>query len=213
MSRCEVTQDVWEKFMWRRKDLRFNGTRYPAIGVTWDHVQEFVGKLNKTAGPKAHLNFRLPTEAEWEWACRAGTDTAFHFGETITPKLANYGGGLVHAGGVSWDGVVWILPSEGPMEIGHFPANAWGLHDTAGNVSEWVQDVYAPYPETKETLVDPVGPTPEEVKKVQGVVIRVIRGGSWISTPGECQSSASNYYLYHAASSYIGFRLAAEPVR
>ena len=112
----------------------------------------------------------LPTEAEWEYACRAGTTTPFHFGGTISTDQANYDGNYTYGNGKK--GVY----REKTTPVGSFPANPWGLFDMHGNVWEWCQDWYGPYPKTD--ITDPQSLTNGEA--------RVLRGGSWNGNPGDC---------------------------
>src|SRR5262249_48760427 len=106
--------------------------------------------------------YRLPTEAEWEYACRAGTTTAFHFGDSLSSDQANHSG----------TGKAWRTP------VGSYPGNAFGLHDMHGKVWEWCADWHGAYP--PHDVVDPQGP--EDWR-------RVVRGGSWISSPRFCSSA------------------------
>ena len=131
----------------------------PVEQVEWDGCQEFAKKLRD----KDKKPYRLPTEAEWEYACRAGTTTPFYFGDTISTDQANYDGNHVYGNGKK--GVY----REKTTPVGSFPANAWGLHDMHGNVWQWCQDWYGDYPQND--VVDPQGP--EKGK------LRVLRGGSW----------------------------------
>jgi sulfatase modifying factor 1 len=118
--------------------------------------------------------YRLPSEAEWEYACRAGTTTPFHFGATICTDQANYDGNYTYGKGKKG---VW---REETTPVGSFPANAWGLCDMHGNVCEWCQDWYGPYP--KGDIKDPQGP------KRGGA--RVVRGGSWDGGSRFCRAAS-----------------------
>jgi formylglycine-generating enzyme required for sulfatase activity len=137
--------------------------------VSWDDCQEFVAKLCRRAGRV----FRLPTEAQWEYACRAGTRTPFHFGETISAEQANYDGN--HTYGEGHKGV----SRKKTTPVDSFPANAWGLHDMHGNVWGWCQDWYGPYQNPDQT--DPEGS--------KNGTARVLRGGSWFNDPWYCRSA------------------------
>ena len=117
--------------------------------------------------------YRLPTEAEWEYACRAGTTTPFHFGDTISTDQANYDGN--HTYGKGKKGVY----RQKTTPVGSFPPNAWGLYDMHGNVWEWCQDWFGPYP--KGDNIDQKGSEKGEY--------RVLRGGSWIFFPLRCRSA------------------------
>ena len=129
---------------------------------------------------KDKKSYRLPTEAEWEYACRAGTTTPFHFGETISTDQANYNGNFTYGNGKK--GVY----RKKTTPVGSFPANAWGLYDMHGNVWQWCQDWYGDYPQ--KDVVDPQGPEKGEY--------RVLRGGSWSNDPRYCRSA---YRLWDCA--------------
>jgi formylglycine-generating enzyme required for sulfatase activity len=125
MGKYEVTQEQWESVMGNNPSYR-KTAKYPVTNVSWEDCQEFIKKLNeKTKG-----GYRLPTESEWEYACRAGTTTAYSFGDKITPKDANY------------------RDSE-PLKavaVGSYKPNAFGLYDMHGTVWEWCEDWKADYP-------------------------------------------------------------------
>ena len=119
------------------------------------------------------LDLRLPTEEEWEYACRAGTTKPFSFGENITPEQVNYDGGYPYSGGKKGK-------NRGEtVEVGSFPCNDWGLYEMHGNVWEWCSDWYGEYP--LGPVVDPTGP--------EGGGLRVLRGGSWIDDGGNVRSA------------------------
>jgi len=141
----------------------------PVEHVSWNDCQEFVKKLRE----KDKKLYRLPSEAEWEYCCRAGTKTPFHFGETISTDQANCNGDFTYGEGKK--GVY----RKKTTPVGTFPANAWGLHDMHGNVWQWCQGWYGDYP--KDDATDPQGP-----EKGQD---RVLRGGSWIYGPEYCRSA------------------------
>jgi formylglycine-generating enzyme len=137
--------------------------------VSWDDCQEFVKKLRE----KDMKPYRLPTEAEWEYACRAGTTTPFHFGETISTDQANYYGEAIYGPGKKG------VDRKKTTLVGSFPANAFGLHDMHGNLYVWCQDWYGDYPQ--KDVVDPTGP--------EKGGYRVLRGGSWSYDPWLCRSA------------------------
>jgi formylglycine-generating enzyme required for sulfatase activity len=181
-----VTQEQWTKVMGKNPSKFQGEKKLPVEQVNWNECQEFIRKLQGTD----KRSYRLPTEAEWEYACRAGTTTPFHFGATISTEQANYNGNYVYG-----DGKKGVY-REKTVPVGSFPANAWGLHDMHGNVWQWCQDLFAEYP--KEAMTDPLGKTGEN---------RVIRGGSWIDNPLECRSAYRGGCRPVLRHSLIGLRL------
>jgi eukaryotic-like serine/threonine-protein kinase len=165
-----VTQAQWQAAMGSNPS-HFKGNDRPVERVSWEDCQELCKKL----GAKLGKRFRLPTEAEWEYACRAGTTTPFHFGETISTDQANYNGNYTYGKGKKGTYRQQTTP------VGSFPANAWGLHDMHGNVWEWCQDWYGPYGDLKET--DPV-----RMDKGSHDA-RVVRGGTWCNRPVWCRAA------------------------
>ena len=151
MLETEVTQMMWASVMGNNPS-KFKGDlqKLPVEQVSWNDCQEYVKKLNEMNVAPAGFKFSLPTEAQWEYACRAGTTTAYHFGDTLTQQQANFDGNQT-------------------KDVGSYPANAWGLKDMHGNVWEWVQDVYGDYP--GGAVTDPTG--------ADRGSSRVIRGGWW----------------------------------
>jgi len=168
-----VTQEEWQAVMGNNPSVFKGEKNLPVETVSWDDCQQFIKKLRE----KDKKPYRLPTEAEWEYACRAGTTTPYHFGETISTDRANYNGNLDYR-----TGKIGIYRQK-TTPVGSFPANAWGLHDMHGNVWQWCQDWYGDYP--KQELVDPTGP--EKGEK------RVLRGGSWGNIPGHCRSACRGW--------------------
>jgi formylglycine-generating enzyme required for sulfatase activity len=190
-----VTQEQWQEVMGNNPSHYKGEKNLPVDNVSWDDCQEFIKKLGeKTKDKKA---YRLPTEAEWEYACRAGTTTPFHFGETISTEQANYNGDFVYGNGKKG-----VLRNK-TTPVGSFPANAWGLHDMHGNVFQWCQDWYGEYPNNEET--DPRGPT-KGLGFARGQE-RVLRGGSEGTHPWACRS-AYRYASRPDNSNFdCGFRL------
>jgi formylglycine-generating enzyme required for sulfatase activity len=139
--------------------------------VSWDDCQAFCQRLHKKTGQR----FRLPTETEWEWACRAGTTTPFFFGPTISTDQANYDGNYIYGSGKKGVHRAETTP------VGSFAPNAWGVFDTHGNVWEWCADWYGERHDKNSPAIDPPGPE----KGSQ----RVLRGGSWYVYPGGCRSA------------------------
>jgi formylglycine-generating enzyme len=169
-----VTQEQWQAVMGNNPS-NFKGEKnLPVEQVSWDDCQEFVKKLRE----KDKKPYRLPTEAEWEYACRAGTTTPFHFGETISTDQANYDGNDSYGNGKKGEFRKKTKP------VGSLPANAWGLHDMHGNVYQWCQDRHDAYPH--KDVADPQGPDAGK--------FRVLRGGSWVGDPHVCRSAFRGRY-------------------
>jgi formylglycine-generating enzyme required for sulfatase activity len=185
MGKYEVTQEQWESVMGKNpSDTK--GAKLPVTDVSWEDCQEFIKKLNKMTDG----GYRLPTESEWEYACRAGTTTAYSFGDKITPKDANY---------------FYVRDPKivKPVAVGSYKPNAFGLYDMHGNVWEWCEDRDAAYP--KESVIDPKGPARGE-KSV------VLRGGTYVHRESSVRSSyRSSRIPDERSSTGLGFRLARTP--
>jgi sulfatase modifying factor 1 len=183
-----VTQKQWRAVIGNNPS-RFKGERnLPVDSVSWNDCQKFIKKLRKT-DQKA---YRLPSEAEWEYACRAGTTTPFHYGKTISTDQANFNGG----------DYIYGPRKKGKYRkkttpVGSFPANSFGCYDMGGNVFEWCQDWYGAYPQ--KDVIDPQGPDKGDY--------RVLRGGSWGSIPRFCRSAFRHRNQPGIRGSAIGFRL------
>jgi formylglycine-generating enzyme required for sulfatase activity len=174
LAKYELTQAQWRAVVgtqpWRRRQYVKEGAQFPATYITWVEVEEFVRRLNKKASKDL---YRLPTEAEWEYACRAGTTTPWASGDD-EQTLEDY----------AWiSGNTWALRKKHPHAIGQKKPNAWGLHDMHGNVWEWVADWESAY--TADRQIDPQGPENGER--------RVGRGGSF-GTLGLGVRSASRFF-------------------
>ena len=181
LGKYEVMQEQWEVVMGKNPS-RIKGAKLPVTDVSWEDCQEFIKKLNT----KTNGGYRLPTEAEWEYACRAGTTTRYSFGEWLTPIDAN-----------CYDSKIGK-----PVAVGSYKPNAFGLYDMHGNVFEWCEDRYAPYPEGAVT--DPKGP--------ETGTIRVLRGGSFTFQIPSARSSIRDYDFAPTFRLYdFGFRLARTP--
>lgn len=161
----------------------------PVETVSWDDVKQFIRRLN---AQETGLNARLPTEAEWEYACRAGTSTPFSFGTRITPNQVNFNGNYPYAGAKK------ARYREKTVPVKSLPANLWGLYEMHGNVWEWCADWLDIY-HANET-VDPKGPN--------SGVSRVLRGGSWHSHARRTRSTYRYWTTPDARLQNIGFRLA-----
>jgi formylglycine-generating enzyme required for sulfatase activity len=170
----------------------FQGENRPIERVTWDDAIEFCQRLEALTGRP----YSLPSEAEWEYACRAGTSTPFHFGETLTPDLANYNSDYVYS-----EGPKGRYRSETtPVGFLGF-ANAFGLSDMHGNVWEWCQDPWHDNYEGAPTHGDVWWNQPEEDGR------RVIRGGSWCNPPKYCRSASRGYDSRDNTGRNLGFRV------
>ena len=182
----EVTKEQYAAIMWNMPSWFENAT-HPAEGITWEDAAAFCAELSRKTGRRV----RLPTEAEWEYACRAGTGTAFYTGETISTDEANYDGQTVYGDG-----------RGEPTAVASFPPNAWGLYDMHGNVWEWCCDGYAPY--ASAPTVDPQGPISDPT--------RVVRGGSHDDRPESCRSAHRHTMNSKGSvgSGWFGFRVVIE---
>jgi formylglycine-generating enzyme required for sulfatase activity len=146
---------------------------------------------------KTGREYRLPSEAEWEYACRAGTTTPFHFGETITTELANYDGNFTYASEPKGKYL------KKTTDVGSFTPNAFGLYDMHGNVWEWCQDDW--HDNYIDAPKDGSGWTSQS-----GIILKVLRGGSWLGSPQDCRSASRNYSNWDGRAfiySYVGFRV------
>lgn len=183
------TQALWQVVMGGDNPSGFEGEDRPVENANWDDAQRFIAQLNDRV-PEG--GFRLPTEAEWEYACRAGTTTAFWFGDQITPEQVNYDGNYPYAGGPKGQ------YRKQTVAVKALPCNGWGLYQMHGNVWEWCQDWFGDY--LLETVVDPTGPT--------GGGRRVLRGGISIGRSGSARSAHRHHVAPGILYAYYGFRLA-----
>lgn len=181
-----VTNEQYEVVM----DLRPGDAqlaRNPVDGISWNDAMEFCKKLSKKTGHPVHL----PTEAQWEYACRAGTQTPFNFGQSISTDQANYNGEFVFAKGKKG-------PYRGKsIAVGTFKPNAWGLYDMHGNVMQWCRDWFGKYSATAR--MDPRGP--------DDGYFRVARGGSYGLHPANCRSASRQGVTPGSDFGGIGFRV------
>ena len=194
MGKFLITQAQWKAVMGTLPPCRFKGENLPVERVSWDEAQRFCQRLSK----RTRRDYRLPSEAQWEYACRAGMSTPFSFGETITVDVANFNG--EHTFREEPRGSYFHATSEG----GRFPPNAFGLYDTHGNLWEWCadswQDDYSDIPRGDQPLRD---------KRTNE---RVARGGSWHEPPGLCRSAARMKFLRSDAEEVIGLRVVCDPI-
>jgi formylglycine-generating enzyme required for sulfatase activity len=189
MSKYEVTfaqYDTYAKATGKPlpPDATWGRGARPAINVSWDDAQEFIAWLNRQTGG----GYRLPTEAEWEYAARAGKKSAYPWGERFNPSLAN---SVANTGADRW---YWTAP------VGSLPANAFGLFDMIGNVAEWTQDCYA-----LRYL------SSDDPPKHEGECLRVTRGGGWNFEAQFSTVSRRNWNTRGFRINHVGFRLAADP--
>ncbi|NMG18769.1 caspase, EACC1-associated type [Brasilonema bromeliae] len=199
MGKFPVTQAQWQAVAALPKvkiDLNpdpssFKGANRPVEKVSWDNAIEFCARLaNKTGKP-----YRLPSEAEWEYACRAGTTTPFHFGETITTDLANYNGNYIYASGPKGE------YRGQTTEVGKFPSNAFGLYDMHGNIWEWCQDAW--YESYEGAPADGTAWMSENDKNSR----RLLRGSSWYGDPWRCRSGSRSRNARVNRVDDVGFRV------
>ncbi len=194
MQTTEVTLKQWRSLMGRRLLFRRKGSdNMPVTQVSWFDCMEFIKRLNRLGEGK----YRLPTEAEWEYAARAGTQSAFIWGDTIDCEKAMYGNNSLKN-----DVCQLYIKSIGieidqPAPVKSYQPNLWGLYDMHGNVWEWCMDWYGVF--GKNPVTDPKGP--------DSGTMRIRRGGSWFKYGHSCRSA--NRSLGHPATRYrtTGFRL------
>ena len=185
LSAHEVTAGQWAQVM-GRDDVSTRRKAHPltpAVNVSWEDVQIFLGRLSRID----ERPYRLPTEAEWEYAARAGTTTAWYFGSD-PEKLPEH----------AWCGA--DVQKGEIQKVGQKPPNPWGLHDVYGNAAEWVSDWFGEGYYTERAATDPKGPA--------AGAMRVVRGGAYASDAAACQSAWRDSDLPMVRSNFIGFRVA-----
>jgi formylglycine-generating enzyme required for sulfatase activity len=193
----EVTQAQYEKVMGTNPSAYSAGGslksavkgletgQFPVDSVPWPDAVKFCQKLSALPAEKgARRVYRLPTEAEWEYACRAGTTTAFHFGDALSKEQA----------------CVAVGPRGRPAKVGSYKPNAWGLYDMHGNVWEWVADWWDQEYYRKSPKKDPTGP--------KAGTSRIARGGCWGSDGWVCRSAFRGFITPNVRHQQIGFRVA-----
>jgi formylglycine-generating enzyme required for sulfatase activity len=179
LGRYEVTQRQWQRVMGSNPSFfKACGPECPVERVNWYEANTFIQRFEALTSQ----GFRLPTEAEWEYACRAGTTTPFSTGSTLTTNQANYDGERFRGSTV---------------RVGSFPPNAWGLFDMHGNVWEWTSDLDCPYPDA--ATVDPTETCRAEY--------RVIRGGSWNFDANSARSALRYTHRPEDSGFGVGFRV------
>ena len=201
MGKFIVTQEQWKAIAHPSNKVKidleldpsnFKGDKLPVERVFWKQAKEFCDRLSKIT----KKTFDLPTEAQWEYACRAGTTTPFHFGETITTDVANFNGSSTY--GKASKGIYL----EKTMPVDAFDPNAFGLYNMHGNVWELCLD---PWHENygKAPSDDRVW----DASNDSGSKLRLLRGGSWCFNPGDCRSAVRVSYAPTLQFSYVGFRV------
>ena len=196
IGKYEVTFGEWDACAaeggckYKPRDSGWGRDMRPGIDVSWEDVtKEYLPWLSKKTGQ----TYRLLTEAEWEYAARAGTESPFSIGTTITTEQANFDGTGTYGGSAKG------TYRQQTLQVGSFPANAFGLHDMHGNVREWVQDCY----------VDAYNSAPSDGRAIPDVpgCSRVLRGGSWIDAPRAARSAYRGLAQPTARFIYRGFRV------
>jgi formylglycine-generating enzyme required for sulfatase activity len=197
VSKFEITFDQWDACVkaggcggYRPDDQHWGRGKRPVIDMSWENAKAYVNWLSRKTGKP----YRLLSEAEWEYAARAGTTTAYSTGNTISPSQANYDGGGDESG-----------PSEAnrqkTMPVGRFPANGFGLHDMHGNVSQWVEDCW-------HDDYTPIAPADGSAWVDGDCNGRVLRGGSWGDSEVELRSAARTGEYKDNSSYNDGLRIA-----
>ena len=196
MAKYELTQEQYKALM-GSNPANFKGPKRPVEQVSWDEAMAYCQKLNSkfsSSLPSGYV-ITLPTEAQWEYACRAGTTSALNSGRELTSAIGFCG---------NLDQVAWYVGNSGGQthEVGQKQANAWGLYDMHGNVWEWCSDWYGSY---GGDATDPVGPSTGSY--------RVNRGGSWLHYARLCRSACRYSYTPDFRNGNLGFRPVCAPVQ
>ena len=211
----------------REKVAGLDTTRFPVENVSWYDAAEFCNKLGELDGFRPYYRladierssereggsilraavttlggygYRLPTEAEWEFACRAGTSSIYHYGNGSNGTASNVKGVSIMGG---YGGAVVGPNLQRTAAVGSYPANAWGLFDMHGNVGEWCDDWYGPDHYTQSQFTDPPGPGAGDQ--------RIWRGGAWLLMESSCRSATRAWHTPDERKDYLGFRLARNP--
>jgi formylglycine-generating enzyme required for sulfatase activity len=206
MGKYEVTQGQWQRVMgeFPHKQPDSQGADFPLVEVNHGEAEAFCRKLTELARGAGDLpegwEFRLPTEAQWEYACRAGTTTATSFGDSLSSKQANFQG-------KPYNGAEKGPALNRATRVGSYPANAWGLCDMHGNVYEWCRDWYHP---KLPGGSDPDLSAVKGARNRDGTFSRVRRGGAWCDDGWPCRSAFRVRYEPERRSDHIGFRVVAD---
>ncbi len=194
LGRHPVTQAQWARLMGPPLS-RFRGDRLPVDGVSWRQAREFCRRLSAATGRA----YRLPTEAEWEYACRAGSTALFWFGDTPTTDLVNYNGTFAYGRGATG------AYRHTTTAAGTFPPNAFGLCDMHGNLWEWCADAWHYNYEGAPSDGAAWDGGSDQPQADWGV----LRGGSWHDEPASCRSAVRLRYRRSEGDELVGFRVAA----
>ena len=199
LGKYEVTQAQYETIM-ETNPAKFKGADLPVEMVSWSDAKEFCKKLTEIEKEAGRLpdgyEYTLPTEAQWEYACRAGTTTALNSGKNLSDMYVC----------PEMDEVGWYVGNsdETTHPAGQKQPNAWGLYDMHGNVMEWCLDIYwSTYPSTPVT--DPTG--------ADSGSYMVVRGGLWVSSASGCRSASRSSCMFSGRLNSVGFRVALAPVK
>ncbi|MDP3069392.1 MAG: formylglycine-generating enzyme family protein [Opitutaceae bacterium] len=206
LGQFEITQGQWRRFAPIRGELiTGRGDDFPVYWVSFHDAEKYCHWLTRDARARGELpagwEFRVPTEAQWEYACRAGTTTAFAFGDRLTTRQANFGR--------PYRGAPAGFPEGSATAVGSYPPNAWGLHDLHGNEFEWCRDWYharlpgGTDPDLSERKGEP---------NRDGSYSRVRRGGAWMDAAEFCRSALRLRYEPERNADHIGLRVAVVPV-
>src|SRR5215813_2530056 len=205
MGKYEVTQGQWKRLVgeFPQKQPAGEGDDYPVCWVNYAEAEEFCKKLTELGRKSGELpkdwEFRLPTEAQWEYACRAGTTTATAFGDRLSSKQANFNGTSPYNGAEVGP---WLMRA---VRVGSYPANAWGLNDMHGNVVEWCRDWYhARLPGGEDPDLSSVKGTPNG----DGTFSRSRRGSAWGDPGWASRCALRQRFEPERRADHIGFRVA-----
>jgi formylglycine-generating enzyme required for sulfatase activity len=196
IGKFQVTQKQWEQVMGANPSRFRDCENCPVEQVSWNDVKNFIATINKT---DTSYHYRLPSEAEWEYAARAGTVTAFACGDSLSSKQANFDGNYPYGGAAQGE------YKEKTTPVGSYEPNPWGLYDMHGNVWEWCEDIY------QDNYRELPGDGTANLTSGD-TSFRVLRGGSRLSNGDRCRSATRYWSLPDIRSSYFGFRLVAVPL-
>jgi formylglycine-generating enzyme required for sulfatase activity len=190
IGKYPVTQEQWNAVMGWLPPCRTKGSKHPVDRVSWNDAITFCEKLHMITG----RNYRLPSEAEWEYACRAGTTSPFYFGETITTDLSNYVGEYIYQSEPKG------IYRHGSTDVGSFPPNMFGIYDMHGNVWEWCADTW------HDSYIG--APSDGSIWDGRNNYPHVLRGGCWHDPPNLCRSAARLQHAPDEGEDFFGFRVA-----